>query len=315
MKKIFSFIALAFLSVAAFAQTCVETDVNLTGTASITFTRYEHKNLTGVFSVAADKQVIFSQGNLQYQASTNTWRFAEHQWDVANGNSTASGRDTQSKWISLYGWGTSGWDNGADVYVPYATETESANYTAEYLVSSFAESDWAWHNVIINGGVSSEGPVNHTWRLFTMAEWQYLVERNSRTLFGLGTLNGVDGLFLLPDNWDWSETTIADAAAAYNNFEFVAGDASLTSYSNNVIENTTLGASFWEVLENAGVVFLPTEGYRTGLSVIASTRGYYWTSSSSDGVLAVQAYFNLNACGISRSNRSNGACVRPIRDL
>lgn len=26
-------------------------------------------------------QVYFSQGNLQYQASTNTWRFAENQWD------------------------------------------------------------------------------------------------------------------------------------------------------------------------------------------------------------------------------------------
>ena len=33
------------------------------------------------FSVSETKKVYFSQGNLQYQASTNTWRFAENQWD------------------------------------------------------------------------------------------------------------------------------------------------------------------------------------------------------------------------------------------
>ena len=35
-------------------------------------------SLSGVFSVGNGKQVRFSQGNLQYQASTDTWRFAEH---------------------------------------------------------------------------------------------------------------------------------------------------------------------------------------------------------------------------------------------
>ena len=134
MKKIFSFIALAFLSVSAFAQTCVETDVNLTGTASITFTRYEHKNLTGLFSVAAGKQVLFSQGNLQYQASTNTWRFAENQWDALQrdgGNETSSNRETQSKWIDMFGWGTSGWDSGATEYQPWTRSLTNTDYATQ----------------------------------------------------------------------------------------------------------------------------------------------------------------------------------------
>ena len=38
--------------------------------------------LSGKFSVSAAEQIQFSQGNLQYQASTNTWRFAEHQYDM-----------------------------------------------------------------------------------------------------------------------------------------------------------------------------------------------------------------------------------------
>ena len=41
--------------------------------------------INGLFSVSPSKQVYFSQGNLQYQASTNTWRFAEHQYDYVGG--------------------------------------------------------------------------------------------------------------------------------------------------------------------------------------------------------------------------------------
>ena len=38
--------------------------------------------INGLFTINENgDQVYFSQGNLQYQASTNTWRFAEHQWD------------------------------------------------------------------------------------------------------------------------------------------------------------------------------------------------------------------------------------------
>ena len=83
--------------------------------------------LSGVFSVSDTKQVQFSQGNLQYQASTNTWRFAENQWDYVgtqipdqygHAGGTVIGSDnsnisqTYSGWIDLFGWGTSGWNNG-----------------------------------------------------------------------------------------------------------------------------------------------------------------------------------------------------------
>ena len=37
--------------------------------------------LNGMFSVSNNTKVYFSQGNLQYQASTDTWRFATNQWD------------------------------------------------------------------------------------------------------------------------------------------------------------------------------------------------------------------------------------------
>lgn len=42
--------------------------------------------INGLFSVSPSKKVYFSQGNLQYQASSNTWRFAEHQWNCVGGD-------------------------------------------------------------------------------------------------------------------------------------------------------------------------------------------------------------------------------------
>ena len=198
--------------------------------------------------------------------------------------------------------------------MPYDNENIQENYTADHLYSS-VEADWAWHNVIINGGVSMDGPVNHIWRVMTKEEWEYLIARSGRTLIGTGTLKGVQGLFILPDDWDWSETTVAAAATAYNNFEFVSASASLSSFTNNIIDNSSEGSAFWDVLENAGVVFLPGEGYRVESSIYASTRGYYWLATGSDSKLSIVAQFYENVCGITRKSHAEGCAVRPVREL
>ena len=65
--------------------------------------------LKGLFSVSASKKVCFAQGNLQYQASTNTWRFAENQYDALTTENTNVSA-TYVGWIDLFGWGTSGYD-------------------------------------------------------------------------------------------------------------------------------------------------------------------------------------------------------------
>lgn len=75
------------------------------------------------FAVSETDSVYFSQGNLQYLASNDSWKFATEQFDYignAAGNTTPMpDRATQNNWIDLYGWGTSGWDNGNMYYRPY----------------------------------------------------------------------------------------------------------------------------------------------------------------------------------------------------
>ena len=59
----------------------------------------------GFFSVGYSQQVSFAKGNLQYQASSGTWRFANNQWEtMGQGNVNISAN--YSGWIDLFGWGT-----------------------------------------------------------------------------------------------------------------------------------------------------------------------------------------------------------------
>lgn len=330
MKKIFSLIALAFLSVSAFAQTCVETDVNLTGTASITFTRYEHKNLTGVFSVAADKQVIFSQGNLQYQASTDTWRFAEHQYDrVGNykaGNvyvgstkcDNAQMSSTYDGWIDLFMWGASGWNSdGAGTYV-YQPWTISGTYLPQNLTGSFADADWAWHNPIINGGITSAGPAANVWCVLERSEWDYLIarEKGGKLLYGFGSIHDgvspVNGVFLLPDDWDWDSV---DGESFETNWTSATDD---NTYEANELTDLAL----WEKLENAGMVFLPTTGIRqdgetqvTAGNVTAIGSYYATTLSVTGKPVSVKMKSGSTLSTGAVDGNQTGNAVRPVYRL
>lgn len=133
------------------------------------------------FSVSATKQVFFSPGNLQYQASTNTWRFAEHQSGyIGSYNDMASANYTG--WIDLFCWATSGY-NGLDPWMKTG-DFPNNNISGDY--------DWGQYNAI---GSDPAG----TWRTLTQAEWEYLAARTG--LSGWATINSVPGYIFLPDDW------------------------------------------------------------------------------------------------------------------
>ena len=250
--------------------------------------------LPGSFSVSATQQVHFSQGNLQYQASTNTWRFAEHQYDYV-GTQTAdnngcyggnvSGSDnrnissTYSGWIDLFGWGTG--DN------PTLTSRDYADF------STFV--DWG-SNPISNGGNAA-----HLWRTLTKAEWYYLLEGRpgASSKFAAGNINGVGGLIILPDNW-----TQPSECAFTSGF---APDWTLNSYT----------LAQWEQMEDAGAVFLPAAGQRDSAYVeYAGVFGYYWSSDPRDEIFALIMSFHSSTFPVTNpfNNRSLGYSVRLVQD-
>lgn len=261
----------------------------------------------GLFSVSENDKVYFSKGNLQYQASSNTWRFAENQWDcVGNGNSNIS--SSYSGWIDLFGWATSGYYYDGTCHYPW-TCSPTGNYVAygnhyANLDDETGQADWGY-NAISNGG-NRIGQ----WRTLSEDEWEYLVlTRNTASgiRFAKATVNGVYGVILLPDDWNSSVYGLTNT-----------NDETTASYGDNVISDET-----WvSVLEPAGAVFLPAAGKRECLSVYyANVEGGYW-SSSGVSVGAFLGHHDLAGClefGNTRlyfnsESRSNGYSVRLVHD-
>lgn len=222
--------------------------------------------INALFSINENgDKVWFSKGNLQYQASSDTWRFAENQWEVCDsltGDHTNSDYVSGSTaWIDLFGWGTSGYSHGAICYQPWSNSTTSSDYLAYgqsgcNLSDQSGMADWGY-NIISNGG-----NVEHSsWRSLTDEEWNYLlIERhNSNNLFGYGKVNGMNGLILLPDDW-----------SSPQGITFISG---FSSWENNLTEKQ------WSRMETAGAVFLPAAGMRNGdLVYHVMGSGDYWSS-------------------------------------
>lgn len=321
-KSIFLFFALVAGALNLFAQDdCVKINVDVPGTVSITFKRYTHNETTGLFSVAASESgkktyVRFSQGNLQYRASTKVWRFAEHQWDVIGTNNSLIS-DSYDGWIDLFGWGCSGFNNGQTAYQPWATNTTDDDYIQASL-SVEVNSDPSYYNMIINGG-GAEGPKAGLWRLLRQDEWDYLFNSrdNSRSLYGYGKLGGVSGIFLLPDAWNWDDLA-ADTAAVHFKWQSAA-DVSKVKFTQNTISSS---GSLWAAMENNGAIFLPVTGIRNETTVTnhkdaAVPRAYYWTATVYKLTLKpYELYFLSEQSPLLRTvSHHGGHAIRPVQEI
>lgn len=247
--------------------------------------------LSGKFSVSESKQVQFSQGNLQYQASTQTWRFAEKQYDlIGYDNSNIS--DSYSGWIDLFGWGTGN------------NPTNTSKSNSDY--STFV--DWG-ENAISNGGNDA-----NLWRTLTKDELKYLfgTRKNAAALFGLGKVDSVKGTIILPDNWSTprgvSFTPNTSKGLKDNGGSFF--NQKYDNYSHN-----TYSVEEWSIMESAGAVFLPAAGYRSGTSTNnINATGDYWSATPDDANNARSIYFysdSFQPC--SYDQRYLGQSVRLVR--
>ena len=72
----------------------------------------------------------------------------------------------------------------------------------------------------------------------------------------------------------------------------------------------------WDILNNAGVVFMPASGYRycDGSVFDVGINGNYWSSTSDGSSDAYYFYFNSNNVVMSRLGRGGGNAVRLVHD-
>jgi len=234
----------------------------------------------GRFTVNSENEkVYFSQGNLQYQASTNTWRFAENQYDFV-GNDNMNISSTYDGWIDLFGWGTSGYNHGAVCYQPWSISSgggfngSGSQFYYAYgnrtydLNDQTGQADWGY-NAISNGGNEE-----NQWRTLSRDEWKYIFDLRS-TPSGLryakATVNDVHGVILLPDGWDATTYVLNNPNVFFSH------------YADNVIS-----LSDWTLMEAAGAVFLPSGGGRFGTNISGcnengeKVKGNYWSTTHED---------------------------------
>ena len=259
--------------------------------------------LNGIFTVSESSKVRFARGNLQYQASTDSWRFAERQ-TVYIGEGNANISANYSGWIDLFGWGTSGYNHGATCYQPWSISTVNADYAAygDYLNNLFdgnGQADWGY-NAIDNGG-NQMG----LWRTPTSREWDYLLTRRdtpSGIRFAVASVDGTNGLVIFPDDWDASLYSINMP----------------NRFATEVFTVNVISASDWlNIFENAGAAFLPAAGVREGTSLhYMEELGGYWASTNYNSYASYFGFAPIEGGDPQGANdRGVGCSVRLVRTI
>lgn len=254
--------------------------------------------LPGLFSVGEGKQVWFSKGNLQYRATTRTWRFAEHQYDII-GKDNDKISETYDGWIDLFGWGTSGYDHGAVNWQPWSGNKDTQSNALHHaygeascnLYDQSGKADWGY-NAISNGGNQE-----NQWHTLSRDEWTYLLHvRNtaSGVRFANATVNGRHGIVVLPDSWKTSSYQLNCVNDAWSEF------------NSNIIP-----LSDWQrVLEPSGAVFLPEAGARTIDGVFEDLPSYHTSTA------AAECAYLMQHGGVSAgAHRGDGFAVRLVREV
>ena len=246
------------------------------------------------FSVDADKQVCFSKGNLQYTQSTKKWEFANEQYEILEEANVNNGALADK--IDLFGWSA---DNITAQW-GISISSKTGDYSGDFV-------DW--------GKNIGDG---NTWRTLSKDEWYYLffTRTNAATLFGLGSVNGINGTIILPDNWT-CPAGITFTPSTTKGLTDQSGNYYYNSNGDNLSHNT-FTLTEWQQLEQAGAVFLPAAGGRYEASVsTAQANGYHYWSSTANGTYDAYNFIfsgsHFNPQGYS--GRNNGQAVRLVKDL
>ena len=253
---------------------------------SITFEMRQPESI-GIFSVSSTKKVAFAPGNLMYIPVTDTWLFAENQYDYIGTRNLVN--KVFSDTIDLFAWST---DTDPSTSLGITLEENNNLFTSNFV-------DW--------GTAIGDGK---TWRTLTSKEWEYLrtSRKGAKQLIGIGAVNGVNGLILLPDNWVAPERVTFRSGYSSEEYSYTA----FTEYQSFTSEQ-------WLQLQQAGAVFLPCAGFRMGTSLAyMQLGGLYWTASPHAAYgpqFASYFLFMCDGAGIGYDARSGGNAVRLVKDL
>ncbi len=233
----------------------------------------------GIFTINAEgKQIRVSQGNLQYQPSTGTWRFAENPWDRVGKAANKEMSETYDGWIDMFYWGSG--DN------PLVVPADDAGFV-----------DWG-KNPISNGGNQP-----NQWRTLSNKELKYIAQHGCMTTrlvqVPLGGYNYCYGLLIFPFNYvlpDGLQLPVAYEDEAYPD----CSQEDMLKYQAN-------GAFF---IPEAGCIC--SDEYKSYIIEIDSDAVYWTTTSNGSGYGTL---YNIRCSNSQSVPRAVRASVRLVQDL
>ena len=219
------------------------------------------RNGIGYFATSSSTAITFAPSNLWYRPSDTAWKMPDHQWDTAGQVSNSQLAVGYNGWIDLLTWATSGYN---DIY-PTDTVVTGSYFGNGMNNLNGTSYDWAYFNQI---DFCHQTYLPDTWRTPTAAEWTYIFNTrpNATNLRCLATVNGINGLVLLPDDWPGMPFGCTMVPQADN-------------WGINIYEGI-----FWTAMENQGAVFLPASGYLHRSPPYhchdQGVQGFYWSETS-----------------------------------
>ena len=155
-------------------------------------------------------------------------------------------------------------------------------------------SDWGVFNAISNGG-NEPG----LWRTLTKDHFEYLLNSRGDNKWVRACVHGVNGIILQPDEWIGSTPSVS-----------ITWNSSSTTWS-------AVSDDDWQILENAGAVFLPVTGRLSNSdNLVAQTSwGNYWTATNSSTTNAYYIQFKSNSLATANHNKKYGCAVRLVRNV
>lgn len=259
-----------------------------------------------LYKVSDNGNVVeFSPGNLQYCANstnapeppyTHEWRFAEKQLDYVSG----------------YSYDNTQWGNVYRNNVQCTNASIGVNYTGwidlfgwgawlsdQPYRSTKTNSEYVWNdnykwNDNASTAISNDAGHYTDWRILTTDEWTFL-SKSGNQKYKHGTVKGVRGAIVFPVQY--------------------GGMPNITSWAE-------ISDKDWAEYVNNGAVFLPVDGMRNGVTLLAGAHagaaskctGYYWSSTEIDNSNSYYVRFAASmAIGNIAGNKYFGCAVRLVR--
>lgn len=273
--------------------------------------------ITPSFKIAAETTVVLAPGNLMAcidsfdpvtgVATASSWKFGDPYEIVgagtSSGNYLLSKKDVScvGKWVDLLSWQGASAENKAHGLIQVASASDE--FTGNSVSENLYDGCWNTYenNVAHEGYIQISNGGSYTWRPMTTTEMAYLMNKrsgavvngNSGCRFANATVAGIHGQLLFPDSAVeiWNAGTMGTAPQSASGVAaFNQGTEAAAVYEKNIYTASNMLA-----MQNAGIIFLPSGGYRklTGDIAGANEKMNYWTSSG-DGKDKTKAFTKIS---------------------